>query len=79
MKESVNKSVDIIKLLIEEKKQEEENKIDYSSRLVNDVVVSYFKEYMEPMLIDLAKDNIVDYNVDDIKKNSPTRRTYLKA
>lgn len=80
MNELVNfNKIDIIKEMIKEKEQNIDNKTDYDNIAVGDITMNYFYEYIEPILLELNDNGIVEYDKNQIKTNSGTRRVYLKA
>lgn len=80
MKKSVNfEKKDIVKILIKEKAQDNINKIDYENNAMTNCIKEYFYEYIEPILIELDKQKIVEYKPNEINSQGITRRTYFKA
>lgn len=80
MNESVNlKTIDVIKEMTKEKEQNIENKTDYRNILISNVVMTYFYEYVEPILIELNASGIIEYDKSLLKSNSETKRIYLKS
>lgn len=80
MKKSVSLTKkDIIKILCEEKAKNDICKTDFVFNSYKDTVKEYFEEYIEPILIELDKQNILEYKPTEIRIGGETRRTYLKA
>lgn len=73
------KKVDIIKELIKDKEQNIDDKTNYENIAIGDMTMGYYYEYIEPILLDLNNNGMLEYDKNQIKAETETRRNYLKA
>ena len=70
--------IDIIKSLINYNEQLEEEKTDNGNVLLGHLLSSYFEEYIEPKLVDLSKQDLIEkYDNTLTKKVGSTKKLYM--